>query len=352
MDSNVSKNTNSHNFFKLQFNQEKLGISVKNLLKQELLLILNLYQQKLNVQIEPKLVTTILSAKLKISQLKNNPAFEGKSISNGYNHGSLANYFLPIIYACPLGMSLSANLQQSPQTIMEQLSGLLTVKQNQLDFINLDPTNQDCSAQLLTEIVSLGWLNFYLDSQLIANWLQRSLSWSQANHVQATNRGTYPLAQSPNRLFPAQYIHGRCCSLLSLGAREGIITCWNDDTNALDVTSSPVISWLDPQHKLWFTELAEYNLLQQLLQISDSWLDHLENTENTDVDHDPKHWSKIVLNLSQMTAIFLAECRLLGEVKQHYPQKAIARLGLIALVQFWLEKILVEKLRVAAPREL
>lgn len=351
MDSNVSKNTSSHNFFKLQLNHEKLGISVKNLLKQELMSILNLDQQKLNVQIEPKLVATILSEKLKISQSKNNPTFEGKSIINSCNHGSPAN-FLPIIYACPLGMSLSASLQQPSQTIMEQLSCLLTVKQNQQEL-----TNQNFSGQLLIEIVPLGWLNFYLDSQLLANWLQRSLCWSQANkvnHSQVTDRGTCPLDQAPDRLFPAQYIHGRCCSLLRLGAREEIISLWQDD--AAEVLPSPVISWLDSKQKLWFTEPAEYNLLQQLLQMSDSWLDNLDYLATTAVDRGPKYWSKywtkMVLNLSQLTAIFLAECRFLGEVKQRYPQKAIARLGLIALVKFWLEKILVEKLGVAAPREL
>lgn len=292
MDSNVSKNTNSHNFFKLQLNHEKLGISIKNLLKHELLLILDLYQQKLNVQIEQKLVTTILSEKLKISQSKNNSTFGGKSIINSCNLGSPAN-FLPIIYACPLGMSLSANLQQPPQTIMEQLICLLTVKQNQLDL-----TNQDLPDQLLTEIVSLGWLNFYLDSQLIASWLQRSLCWSQtnkANNSQATNKGTYPLDQAPDHLFPAQYIHGRCCSLLRLGAREGIISFWKDDV--AEVAPFPVISWLDSEHKLWFTEKAEYNLLQQLLQMSDSWLDNLDYLDNIDVDRDPKHWSKYWLKM-------------------------------------------------------
>jgi hypothetical protein len=348
MDSNVSKNTNSHNFFKLQLNHEKLGISVKNLLKHELLLILDLDQQNLNVQIEPKLVATILSEKLKISQSKNNPTLESKSIINSCDRG-LPAHFLPIIYACPLGMSLSPSLQQPSQTIMEQLSCLLTVKQKQLEL-----TNQDFSGQILTEIVPLGWLNFYLDSQLIANWLRRSLYWSQANQVQAADRGTCPLDQAPDHLFPAQYIHGRCCSLLRLGAREEIISLWQDDV--AEVAPSPVISWLDSEHKLWFTEKAEYNLLQQLMQMSDSWLDNLDYLANTDVDRGPKHWSKywlkMVLNLSQLTAIFLAECRFLGEVKQRYPQKAIARLGLIALVQFWLEKILVEKLGVVAPREL
>jgi DALR anticodon binding domain len=166
-----------------------------------------------------------------------------------------------------------------------------------------------------------------------------SLFWSQSNAI------NYPdaLEQTPGKLFPAQYIHARCCSLLGLGARENLITLSND-TQQIEQLES--ISWLDPEHQLWLTEMAEHDLLQQLLITSDSWL------ENTEVRNHLQHWSKLAFSLSQKTAIFLADCRFLGEVKQQYPQKAIARLGLIALVQFWLEKILVEKLRVEALREL
>lgn len=318
MDNNVSKKTNSHNFFKLRLNQEKLGISVKNLLKQELLLILNLYQQKLKLKIEPKLVQNLPEVKI--------------SISPGKRSHLSKEQFLPIIYACPLGLSLTTNLQQSPSTIMEQLGCLLTAK----DDSDLE------QGQLLIEIFPLGWINFYLDAKLIANWLGRSLFWSQTNNIndqQLTKSVIYCLDQTPGKLFSVQYIHARCCSLLSLGARENMITLSN---NLKQIQPSQSICWLDREHNLWFTEVAEHNLLQQLLIVSDAWL------ENTHV----RRWSKLALSLSQNTAIFLADCRWLGEVKQQYPQKAIARLGLIALVQFWLEKILVEKLRVAAPREL
>jgi arginyl-tRNA synthetase len=318
MDSNVSKNTNSHNFFKLRLNQEKLGISVKNLLKQELLLILNLYQQKLKLKIEPKLVQNLPEVKI--------------SISPGKRSHLSKEQFLPIIYACPLGLSLTTNLQQSPSTIMEQLGCLLTAK----DDSDLE------QGQLLIEIVPLGWINFYLDAKLIANWLGRSLFWSQSNVIdeqQSSNRAIYTLDKTPPQLFPIQYIHARCCSLLRLAARENMITLSN---NLKQIQPSQSICWLDPEHNLWLTEVAEHNLLQQLLIVSDAWL------ENTDV----RRWSKLALSLSQNTAIFLADCRFLGEVKQQYPQKAIARIGLIALVKFWLEKILVEKLKIAAPREL
>jgi arginyl-tRNA synthetase len=265
------------------------------------------------MSIEPKLVQNLLAAKITISQNKS-------------SHLSPAE-FLPIIYACPLGLSLATNLQQSPPIIMEQLGSLLSSK----DDSNLE------QGQLLTEIVPLGWINFYLDAKLIAEWLERSLFWSQSNVI--TDRTIYPLDQTPPQLFPMQYIHARCCSLLRLAARENLITF---TANLEQIKQPQSICWLDPEHNLWLTEVAEHNLLQQLLIVSDAWL------ENTHV----RRWSKLALSLSQNTAIFLADCRFLGEVKQRYPQKAIARLGLIALVQFWLEKILVEKLRVAAPREL
>ncbi|MEY2833417.1 MAG: hypothetical protein RLZZ574_2676 [Cyanobacteriota bacterium] len=322
MDSNVSKNTNSHNFFKLRLNQEKLGISVKNLLKQELLVILNLYQQKLKLKIEPKLVQNLPEVKISISPGKRSPTFR----LNNSSHLS-KEQFLPIIYACPLGLSLATNLQQSPSTIMEQLGCLLTAK----DDSDLE------QGQLLIEIVPLGWINFYLDAKLIANWLGRSLFWSQSNVI--TDRTIYPLDRTSPQLFPVQYIHARCCSLLRLAARENLITF---TANLEQIKQPQSICWLDPEHNLWLTEIAEHNLLQQLLIVSDAWL------ENTPV----RRWSKLALSLSQNTAIFLADCRFLGEVKQQYPQKAIARLGLIALVKFLLEKILVEKLGVAAPKEM
>ena len=82
-------------------------------------------------------------------------------------------------------------------------------------------------------------------------------------------------------------------------------------------------------------------MLRQLLIVTDS------QTVN-----DRDRWSKLALDLSQVTAIFLADCRFLGEIKEQYPKRAIARLGLIALAQCWLQKILVEKLNSSAPTTL
>jgi len=63
-------------------------------------------------------------------------------------------------------------------------------------------------------------------------------------------------------------------------------------------------------------------------------------------------WNKLAFNLSAAVAVFLADCPFLGKVRRENPQKAISRLGLIALSQYWLKRILLEKLRINAPIEL
>ncbi|NJL51725.1 MAG: hypothetical protein HC930_04975 [Hydrococcus sp. SU_1_0] len=310
---------------------------MKNLLKQELLLILDLYQQEFNVQIEPKLLANILSTKIAISQPKNSSTSSLTSLRN--NNISLSpEQFQSIIYACPLGMSLAKQLQLSPSAIMKQIGDLMAKL-----TLKLDQTDPQSSGQLIVEILPLGWCNFYLDSQFMADWLLRSLFWSQGNTLNNSDNNSDSLEQTSGKLFPAQYIHARCCNLLGLGARENLITLSH---NAQPIEQLESIFWLDPEHQLWLKELAERDLLQQLLITADAWVKHIN------VRNHFQHWSKLALSLSQKTAIFLADCRFLGEVKEQYPQKAIARLGLIALVQLWLAKILVEKLAVVAPRGL
>ena len=139
-----------------------------------------------------------------------------------------------------------------------------------------------------------------------------------------------------------QYIHARYCSLLRLGEREKLITLKDDDFLKVvwHLEQPKPISWLDEEQNLWLTQIAEYNLLRQLLLVTDSFAGESAN------------WIKLAFSLSKMMTIFEAECRFLGEVKRKTPQKAIARLGLIALAQYWLQKILVEKLNIAAPTEL
>ncbi len=331
MDSNVSKNTNSHKFFKLRLNQETIGISVKNLLKQELLLILDLYQQNLNIPLNLEFISLVLERKISLYP-SNRPWLLRQNPENHFSQLDFSQLdFVPIIYSCPVGLFLAPQLQMSPTTIVEQLAYLLTAKQANIDV------EQELILDL--EITSSGWLNFVLEPQFIITWLERSLFW--INHDLLTPTVLTDLAQHSVNLFPIQYIHGRCCSLLHLGAREKLIIL-----KVILEENLGQIGWHieQPSAILWsgLSTSAEYAVLRQLLIVTDSWVRHADN----------HNWAKIALGLSLDTEIFLAECRFLGEIRQHNPQKAIARLGLIALVQYWLQRILLEKLKIAAPREL
>lgn len=323
MDSNVSKNTNSHKFFKLPLDRDKITFSVGNLLTQLLLSILDLYEQKF--------ATTVLKNKV-VARLNNRPlSLEGDA-------GAILSdtQSVPIKYGCPIALLLASQEQTSPQVISDRLRQLLIERQKLTDKTKLP---------VYLEILPSGWLNFYLDSQFIAYWLERSQLDIDLN-VRESNKSIYqklkPLSQTPVNLFQVQYVHARCCSLLRLGARENLITLSNNQQDlGWQIERPRSIAWLDRDNRLWLKEFAEHNLLHQLVTITDCW-----------DRRDGSNWTKIVLSLSQATAIFQAECRFLGEIKVHTPQKAIARLGLIALARYWLHQILCEKLQVAAPTTL
>ncbi|MGF1587708.1 MAG: hypothetical protein ACFCU7_00420 [Pleurocapsa sp.] len=334
MDSNVSKNTISHKFFKLRLEREKAAISVKNLLKQQLLLSLNLYQQQLNKQIDLEFMAAVLERKIVLS------IREPGQLSDQSKAEVILSppKFTPIMYSCPIGLDLASAVQMPPPIIIEQIGNLLTSKQ-----ANLAAGSE---LKLLVETVSSGWINFYLDSEAIAGWLKRS----QLVIAHQTNPRSYSATagvlldcggnQTSDNLFAVQYIHARCCSLLQLAAREKAIAIQDFDCSGWQIIEPQLISWADEEHNLWLTELSAQNLIYRLLSIVDSF-----GSNSPD-------WVKLAGNLSLDTAIFLADCRFLGQIKQQCPQKAIARLGLIAFVQYWLQKILVEKLKVAAPKTL
>ena len=369
MDSNASKNSNSHKFFKLWLNYEKPAISLNNLLKQELLSVLNLDRQSLSFQSNFESLDTLIDRQLillslerqrslldtvaKPSALGRNPRRESGTARRGWSSVEESqdsrNKFgvssdkdrqlsdmrsIPLCYSCPIGLILAPRLQISPQKVVEDLRNLF----------NRHSSSIESSLPLYLETDPTGWLNFYVTERAIASWLERSVWLLKTQAKDKNSLLTWENSDlSPKSdLFRVQYIHARCCSLLRLGAREQLILVNNDfDYVGWQLSQPRSISWLDGQHHLWFDRQSEYNLLRQLLIVTDS------QTAN-----DSGRWLKLALALSQATAIFLTDCRFLGEIKEQYPKRAIARLGLIALAQYWLQKILLEKLNSWAPTTL
>ena len=182
MDSNVSKNTNSHKFFKVLLDRDKVTWSVGSLLTRLLLSILDLYEQKFDVSLE-QFVTTVVKNKV-VARLNNRPL----SLPGDARAILSDTKLVPIKYGCPIGLLLASDWQTSPQVISDRLRQLLIERQNEL--------RDRGKLRVYLEVVSSGWLNFYLDSEFIAYWLERSQLGIDLN-VRESNKSILPEAKTP-----------------------------------------------------------------------------------------------------------------------------------------------------------
>ncbi|MFN6516440.1 MAG: DALR anticodon-binding domain-containing protein [Nostoc sp. CreGUA01] len=152
----------------------------------------------------------------------------------------------------------------------------------------------------------------------------------------------------PNALFPVQYAHARCCSLVLLAHREGLIQLREPLTSSSpsfwSVISPNPIPWLNCDGKLQLNHPDECRLISELVEMVD-------NIEFADVKGCVK-WEKAALNLSQALENFWCNCRIWGEVKIVSPELAQARLGLLMATGSVLKFVLEEKLKIFAPLEL
>ncbi|BAZ46394.1 DALR anticodon binding domain protein [Chondrocystis sp. NIES-4102] len=340
MDSNVSKNTFSHNFFKVRLTQEQAVISLRSLLAERLLQTLNLYQQRWNLPLDSRFFPTIIDA----NGILSCSVGQILPLKNQGNQILFKPSITAIVYSSPISFTLTRYSSLFSITIAKNLLELLT--------LNHDHNTIEPNLKLGIEIAADGWLNFYLTPQALSTWLQQLMiglntyaiqaSVSNVNLIDATDQSISNAAKKAN-ILPIQYAHARCCSLLRLGEQAKLIAFKKDSNDHTWQIQDPLsISWLDQQQNFCLEGASEYYLLQQLSIVIDAFA----NANKSD------NWVKLGMNLSVASEIFQAECRFLGEVAITTPNIAIARLGLIALVRYWLEKILQEKLKVIAPRSL
>ncbi|PMB49669.1 glutamate acetyltransferase [Fischerella thermalis CCMEE 5205] len=207
------------------------------------------------------------------------------------------------------------------------------------------------------QIVPPGWIHLELAHPVLASWLQRLVEKRGDSVVQGrggtedkeddlgdkedkeelvtvlfSSHSPSPQSPLPNHLFPIQYAHARCCSLVRLGEREGFIT------------SEGAIPWLNKQQELRFQHPSELCLLSELVQV----VDELECSDSSD----SVKWEKLALGLSRVFDDFWRDCRIWGEVKVKSPEIALARLGLVMATQLVLRTLLEEKLGILAVLEL
>lgn len=232
--------------------------------------------------------------------------------------------------------------------------------------------SKNCCDVFSVQIVPPGWIHFELTDSALASWLQNLAvgrvggdreqeSREQRAEVKVIfNSPPCPLppaplpfvpnAQSPmsNSLFAFQYVHARCCSLVLLAYREGLIKLREPVPNTSpafwDVISPNPLPWLNGDGTLRLNHPDERRLIAELVEV-------LDTIEGADVRSSVK-WEKLALSLSQAFENFWSNCRIWGEVKITSPKLAQARLGLLMATQSVLRYVLEENLGIFAPLEL
>ncbi|MEH2069368.1 MAG: DALR anticodon-binding domain-containing protein [Nostoc sp.] len=207
-----------------------------------------------------------------------------------------------------------------------------------------------CGDVFKVQIVPPGWIHFELTDLALGTWLQSLAVGKEEVGSGEMGREFHPTPATlpmPNSLFPVQYAHARCCSLVLLAHREGLIQLREPLANSSpiwSVISPKPIPWLNCNRRLRLNHPDELRLISELVGMVD-------NIECPDVGFSVK-WEKAALNLSQAFENFWCNCRIWGEVKIVSPEVAQARLGLLMATQSVLKFVLEENLGIFAPLEL
>ncbi|AFY83729.1 DALR anticodon-binding domain-containing protein [Oscillatoria acuminata] len=193
-------------------------------------------------------------------------------------------------------------------------------------------------------VVPPGKLYLELTDPGIAIWLQRAITWDLPPDPTPDPRPFPPSGELD--LFPIQYAHARCCALLRLAHREGLITLQTPTHPSQEQLTAPDrIPWLESPTHLKPHHPAERALISQAIATVDAL------SSPVSLPQMPSRFPVATL-LSQDFLTFYAQCQIWGSVKSQDPDLAQARLGLIFLTQKLLKRLLEKELSSVAPQEL
>ncbi|MEG3880115.1 DALR anticodon-binding domain-containing protein [Microcoleus sp. herbarium7] len=238
-----------------------------------------------------------------------------------------------VLYVSAIALKLAKTWQQTPQDLAAQLAA------------TLEPL---CSPNFAVKAAPAGFIELELTDAGLGFWLQHL---AQTKLPVPESRILSPVV-SADRLFPIQYSHARCCSLLRMAHRERLISIAQPDVaTAPQIWSLLVpnpIPWLDSGDRLRLVHPAERSLISQLITVLDNLAPAIANCSR----EKPVNYLKLADNLSAAFQTFYSQCRIWGEVKIETPKLAQARLGLVLATQSLLGFILVNLLNSVAPLEL
>lgn len=213
-------------------------------------------------------------------------------------------------YRSAIALQLSATNPEAAIAICQSLVKILNETQSEWEF----------------QPMERGWIEGQLRDRAFVDWLQYSLEDEPVSN--APPKSETPLTAE---LFPIQYAHARCCSLLQMAHRSRII-------ELVDPDAVPPWRWRKPQrvfedYPIYLQHPAEWALLGQFWDV----LDGVAIAPDTSQ-------LKPTRRLSEAWFQFERTCRIWGEVQRDRPQLAQMRLGLVAIAQKLLWRLLREHL--------
>lgn len=258
-----------------------------------------------------------------------------------------------ILYICPVVLQLFPSDHGKVRDIVNVIAAHLLDVGGELFNIKIIPP--DSIHIEITDSTLAHWLH---ELTVKNTRLERCIDWGDkemgkwgdgGNH----NNQLFKIKLFQVQLFKIQYAHARCCSLLRLADREGLIKLINniDNRDNIDnrvgvkgLLSTQPIPWLDCDQKLRLHQPDEMRLIHLLVKLVDDLV--FSNS------HSSVNWTTAALKLSEAFEGFWCNCRIWGEVKINSLELAQARLGLLIATQLVLRSILETKLRVVALGEL
>lgn len=196
----------------------------------------------------------------------------------------------------------------------------------------------------ILSVIPPGKLYLELTDPGIAIWLQQALLWDFQPDPTPDSE-PFPSTESLD-LFPIQYAHARCCTLLRLAHREGLITLETSAHKGIGAITAPdPTPWLESPTHLKPHHPAERALISRAIATVDALSSPLSPTQLTSR-------VPIATLLSQDFLTFYAQCQIWGSVQSQDPNLAQARLGLISITQKLLKCLLEKDLSSFAPLEL
>lgn len=243
-------------------------------------------------------------------------------------------YNQKILYISGMAMGISKSQNLPAMEIAQAMAGHLSENSDGLFSVKVIPP---------------GWIYIELVDSTLAAWLQNLIVFSENGDL-INNFLDYQLPVTNHQsqislhsltIFKIQYAHSRCCSLLRLAEKDGLIVL--DRIGTKSYFSVKPIPLLNGDQKLLLNHADEMLLMHQLVKL----VDDLVCTHSSSLN-----WETAAEKLSQAFEKFWGSCRIWGEVKIQTPELAQARLGLLVATQLVFRFVLEDKLGVVAPIEL